>query len=158
MILEERKKKILTRLNKTLKNTVNILENINEKIEETVKFNKEFIRMTNMFTESLSLFGESLFGLPIKQSFSLKKLIPNALLLTTLYKNSVLNKSLLENICKSAIVLSTSPLEKNKKMCLDKYEGILRDYNFWYLTLVKKNSVIYIPTYKVYEMSIEIFN
>ncbi|EOB14028.1 hypothetical protein NBO_41g0004, partial [Nosema bombycis CQ1] len=61
-----------------------------------------------------------------------------------------------ENICKSVIVLSTYPLEEGDKVTVDKYNGILKDYNFWFLTLKKKNSTVYIPTSKVYNSVYEV--
>lgn len=95
---------------------------------------------------------------PFRQSTHLKKIIPNLFILSTLYKNSIIDKSIIENVCKSAIVLSTYPLSLNKKVSIDKYEGILKDYNFWYITLHKKNSIIYVPTFKVYNSVYEIFD
>lgn len=110
------------------------------------------------YFHALFMRSDFLFKLPFCNSSTLKKIIPNALLFGTFYKNSMVDKSLIENICKSAVVLSVYPIQKNKKACLDKYEGIIKDYNFWYLTLVKKNSIVYIPTFKIYNMNIEIFN
>jgi hypothetical protein len=121
---------------------------------------KNVIKIIFIFLPFIFIFFSILmfFELPFRQSSTIKKILPNIFLFSTLYKNSVLDKSIIENICKSAIVLSTYPIELNKKVAIDKYEGILKDYNFWYITLHKKNSVIYLPTFKMYNSVYEVFN
>lgn len=49
MILEERKKKILKRLNKTLKNTTSIIRNINIRLEDIYTLNKDLIRTVDVY-------------------------------------------------------------------------------------------------------------
>lgn len=99
------------------------------------------------------MFEDFIFKIPsLKKSPS--SIITTICLIPAIYKNE---KDIINNFCKSLIVLATFPIRKNKKIVIDKYEGILTDYNLMFLTLNKKNSVLYVPTYKLYNSVFEIY-
>ncbi|KAF9764157.1 hypothetical protein NGRA_0769 [Nosema granulosis] len=102
------------------------------------------------------MFAEFFLKLPFSNK-TIKNILPNIMVLSSLVpNNSIVSKNILENFCKSVVVLGTYPLEKGDKVTVEKYDGILKDYNFWFLTLKKKNSVVYIPTSRVYNTIYEI--
>lgn len=97
-----------------------------------------------------------MFKLPFSDK-TIKRLLPNLMLASSFIPNNgLLCKNIMENVCKSIIVLGTYPLEIGDKVTVDKYDGILKDYNFWFLTLKKKGSTIFIPTSRVYGSVYEI--
>lgn len=104
----------------------------------------------------LNNFSQFIFKLPFNNK-TVKRMLPNIMILSSLIpNNSIVSKNILENFCKSIVVLGTYPLEKGDKVSVDKYDGILKDYNFWFVTLKKKNSTVFIPTSRVYNTVYEI--
>lgn len=99
------------------------------------------------------MFKDFIFRLPSFKN-NPSSIITSICLLPVVFKNE---KEIINNLCKSMVVLATYPIQKNKKISIDKHEGILTNFNLMFLTLNKKNSVLYVPTYKLYNSVFEIY-
>ena len=68
---------------------------------------------------------------------------------------SEITKPLMQKIYKSILVLYTSPIQIGKKITVDKYAGVVRYINLWYVKLQTNKRSIFIPTSFIYDKVIE---
>jgi hypothetical protein len=87
------------------------------------------------------------------------ELIPKLVLSLAILKPStlVLPKTIVDNFYKSIVALSTRPFEVGNRIKIDRYEGVVRNVSFWYLTLEKSRGYVFIPTSHVYDSVIELY-
>ncbi len=69
--------------------------------------------------------------------------------------NSEITKPLMQKIYKSILVLYTSPIQTGKKIAVDRYSGVVKDINLWYVKLQTSKRSIFIPTSFIYDKIIE---
>jgi hypothetical protein len=87
------------------------------------------------------------------------ELLPKLALSLAILKPStlVLPKTVVDNFYKSLVALSTRPFEVGNRIKIDRYDGVVKDVNFWYLTLEKSRGYVFIPTSHVYDSVIELY-
>lgn len=66
-------------------------------------------------------------------------------------------KVLTDNFYKGAMAFATCPFGVGDKIKIDKYDGTVRDVNFWYVTLERGKGYAFIPTSHVYNAVVELF-
>ncbi|ADM12177.1 uncharacterized protein Eint_090480 [Encephalitozoon intestinalis ATCC 50506] len=69
----------------------------------------------------------------------------------------VMPKVLTDNLYKGAMALATRPFCVGDKIKIDKYDGLVRDISFWYVTLERGKGYVFIPMSHVYNTVVELF-
>lgn len=86
------------------------------------------------------------------------RILPKFVLAAALFRSSgfILPKTLIDNFYKGMVALTTRPFDVGDKIRIDKYDGVVKDINFWYLKLDKGKGYVFIPTSHVYNAVIEL--
>lgn len=83
---------------------------------------------------------------------------PKLALAAAIFKPSslILPNTLTDNFYKGVIALATHPFDVGDKIKIDKYDGVVKNINFWYLTLDRGKGYVFIPTPHVYNAVVEV--
>lgn len=105
------------------------------------------------------MFKKFLLEFPfLKTGLSTYTISTKIVLATALLKPSALAPptSLIDNLYKGTVALSTKPFTIGSTIKIDKYDGVVRNMNIWYLTLERSKGYVYIPSSHVYNSVIEV--